>query len=352
MIASGISNITLPLMMRDIGIEIKTIGLVFALFPMIFQSIRMFFAVLSDVIGRRPFFTLAGVSSSLCYIIYRFALSPLHFAFGKVSEALWNASLWSVNRAYVMEHSTKRGDVLVKMIGLTSISLAVGSLFAGFLISFMGYRNTVLFCSLFGLIVAIICTSLKETKRLKIKSRKVRKGVRKFLVPFFILGISNGFVSSYVITLFLQGMGISPEGIGILITVQLLVAGIILSFLMFGVQKRVVYLIFPLSIIMLIVVPPKFMLLAFLFFGLGFGISRASVETLLPRIVDHEHYGRDIGILMMSAHIGNTVSTAFSGFVISSYGFSASFVLGAIFFILYLLLSTDRPLTSSSFMKN
>lgn len=53
---SGVLSIVLPLAMRERNIEIATIGLIFASLPMIFQLARIFFAVLSDFLGRKLFF--------------------------------------------------------------------------------------------------------------------------------------------------------------------------------------------------------------------------------------------------------------------------------------------------------
>lgn len=131
----GIITITLPLLMQDKGIDIVSIGLIYAALPIIFQLTRMGFAILSDFIGRKIFFISTGILNISYTAIYYLASSPLGFLFGKVIEAMRGASIWSVNRSFVLEHSRNKRKGLVQMRAVNSVSYAVGILIAGFLIA-------------------------------------------------------------------------------------------------------------------------------------------------------------------------------------------------------------------------
>ncbi|HDJ96654.1 MAG TPA: MFS transporter [Candidatus Aenigmarchaeota archaeon] len=300
------------------------------------------FAIISDRVGRKPFYTLAGLSSSICHFIYYLAKSSYHFVLGKIGEAVWNASLWSVNRAYVMEHSKMKEKVLMKMRGVTNVSLALGSLLVGILVLFLGYRGILLLCSILTILAGFFGTLLKEKRKERKIVRSDIKMLKKFLIPFFIFGISNGFAPSYGITLFLQSVGFNSQLIGVLMCLEMFITGITLALVAPRIKNiKLVSLTFPLSLVFLFILPSQLVVITFLFFGFGLGMSKAVIENTFPKIVDSKHYGRDIGILMMGVHVGNTISTALSGFVISSYGFASSFMLSALFFIVFLF-STSK----------
>ena len=68
--ASGVVGVAVPLMMKARNIDVVTMGLVFAAMPLIFQLGRMAFAVVSDLLGRKPFFISDGVLGSLSCLVY------------------------------------------------------------------------------------------------------------------------------------------------------------------------------------------------------------------------------------------------------------------------------------------
>ena len=94
-------------------------------------------------------------------------------------------------------------------------------------------------------------------------------------------------------------------------------------------------LLFPLPAILLSVSNTVMIPTLILLLGIGFGVSRASVEGILAKITDYRSYGTDIGLLMIGVHVGNTVSTALSGFIVASYGFGSVFLLSALLFVFY-----------------
>ena len=57
---AGILGVVLPLMMEAREIDIVTIGFIFASMPIIFQTLRMLFATVSDFWGRKIFFVFNG----------------------------------------------------------------------------------------------------------------------------------------------------------------------------------------------------------------------------------------------------------------------------------------------------
>ena len=211
---SGVLTIALPLLMKERNIDIVTIGLIFACLPMIFQLTRMLFAVVSDFLGRKLFFVLNGFLSIFSSAVYYLACTPLQFLLGKVTEGTKSASLWAVNRAFLLEEGSKRAKALLHLRTSAFVSMAVGSLFAGVLIVWFSFPNTLMLCVVIGAIV--VPTSLLLTERKKrigiskkgalhfLDLRKKERMFRIFLALFFVMGLSFGFKGGYVFPLFLE----------------------------------------------------------------------------------------------------------------------------------------------------
>jgi MFS family permease len=131
--------------------------------PIIFQLSRMFFAFLSDFLGRKLFFVLKGFLSMISSLLYYLACTPLDFLAGKITEGVGDASLWAVNRAFILE-KIKIQKVLVYLRTIDYVSVAIGCLLAGFLIKLVSYRNTLMFCFLVSTVVCVASLFLIKKK--------------------------------------------------------------------------------------------------------------------------------------------------------------------------------------------
>lgn len=359
---SGVLSIVLPLAMRERNIEIATIGLIFASLPMIFQLARIFFAVLSDFLGRKLFFILNGLLSVISNAVYYFAYTPLQFVFGKVTEGTKSAAIWAVNRPFLLEESEDKRKALVHLRAFVYISTAVGSLLAGFLIVWLFYPNTLMLCILLGAVVVPVSLLLTNSKKKSFSLRQAmsyldlkNKGrmFTLFLLLFLMMGLSQGFRSGYVFPLFLDENRFDAETIGVLIGTQTLLAG--LTSYMFTKKMRIERLIllsgFLYSALLLLLGFSNGLSAAILIVILGVvdGLVSGGQEGILFKIAKKESYGTDIGLLMIGIHGGTTISLALSGFLISSWGFLAPFLFSALVFVAfyapaYTLLKQQKPL--------
>ena len=346
---SGILTIALPLLMKKRNIDIVTIGLIFACLPMIFQLTRMLFAVVSDFLGRKLFFVLNGFLNIFSSSVYYLAYTPLHFLLGKVTEGTKSASLWAVNRAFLLEESGRRTKALLHLRTSAYVSMAVGSLLAGILIIWFSFTNTLLLCVAVGAIV--VPTSLLLTERKKrsgfskkgalhfLDLRKKEKMFRIFFVLFFVMGLSFGFKGGYVFPLFLEENRFDAEAIGFLIGGQTLLAG--LSLYLFSRKAKLERLIllsgFLYSLFLLSLVFSSHLSAAFLvvMFGFAEGLVGGGSEGILAKITGEKSYGTDIGLLMMGLHGGTTISLAMSGFLIALRGFAVPFLSSALVFPIF-----------------
>lgn len=345
---SGILIIVLPLLMKERNLDIVTIGLIFASLPMIFQLTRMSFAVVSDFLGRKLFFILNGLLVVLSSSIYYLSYTPFAFLLGKVTEGTKSASLWAVNRAFLLEKSGKKRKTLVHLRTTAFVSMAVGSLLAGFLILRIFYTNTLMLCTLVGAVIVPASLLLVDRKKEKFNIRQAlghldlrnkEKTFTIFVLLYFVMGLSFGFKSGYVFPLFLSENKFGTETIGIFLGAQILLAG--LSLYLFTKKMKIEKLIllggFLYSVMLPLLGFSSGLLAAFLLvmFGVVEGLLGGDQEGILLKIVRKESYSTDIGLLMMGLHGGTTISLATSGFLIASWGFAAPFLLSALIFVIF-----------------
>jgi MFS family permease len=237
-IISGILTIVIPLLMVERNIDIVTIGFVFAAMPLVFQTIRLLFGAISDIIGRKFFFVLNSLLNIVVLIIYSVAATPFIFLSGKVMEGVKNASIWSVNRASLLDFRKDKRRILAKMIGVTHIASAIGNIAAGFLILWLSYTNTIVLAIFLAILSVPAALSLKIKKtgrfrKVKIKQildkidiRKKDNRFKKFTVLSLINGLTMGFVTGYIFPVFLNENGFGVEIIGLILGFNVLLIGI------------------------------------------------------------------------------------------------------------------------------
>ena len=349
---SGILAVALPLMMKERNIDIVTIGLVFASMPMIFQLGRMFFATVSEFWGRKLFFVLNGFLGVISSLIYYLAQTPLEFLFGKVMEGTKNGSLWAVNRPFLLEKSEKKWTISVHLRTAAYVSYAVGSLLTGFLIVWLFYEGTLMLSVLVGAFVIPLSLLLfgRRKKRFSVAKalhlldfRKKKKVFKVFLILFFVMGLSFGFRSDFVFPLFLSKNGFDAEIIGVLLGLQILLAGLFSYLFARRVElKKLILLSGVLYTVILVLLgfsSSAFAGILVIAYGTIEGLLSIGQEGILSRITGKESYGTDIVLLMMGLHSGRTLSLAMSGLLISMWGFVAPFLMSAWIFSLFYVTS-------------
>jgi len=338
--------------MKDRNIDVATIGLVFASMPIIFQLGRMFFATLSDFWGRRLFFILNALLGVISNLTYYLAHSPLEFLFGKATEGTKMGSLWAVNRPFLLEKSNRKWQALVRLRTASKLSLAIGSLLAGFLIIWLFYEGTLMFCVLIGGCAIPLPLLLVVEKKKKLNTsevlhhldvRKKRKIFRKFFVLFFVMGASLGFLGSFVFPLFLSGNGFDPPTIGLLLGLQVLLSGLFMYLFegIFELRKLILLSGLLYTVVVTSLGFSSWLLAGILIvvFGIVDGLLSVCQEGILTRITNRESYGTDIGLLTMGLNSGRTLSLAMSGLLIGMFGFAPSFLLSALIFVFFFIAS-------------
>lgn len=344
----GVLGVALPLMMEERNIDIVTIGLVFASLPMIFQLGRILFATVSDFWGKKFFFVLNGFLGVIMSLIYYFAYTPLEFLFGKVVEGTKDGSLWAVNRAFLLEKSEGKWAILVYLRTVVYVAYAVGSLLAGFFIFWFFFEGTLILCVLVGasVVPSALLLAGDRKKRFSVAKalhlldfRKKDRVFKRFLVLFIVMGLAFGFRSGFVFPLFLNSNGFDAEIVGVLVGLQVLLAGLF-SYLFakrfeMGRLLLVSGVLYTVTMVLLGFSSSVFAGFLVVVYGVVEGLLSISQEGILSRVTSEGSYGTDIGLLMMGLHGGNTLSLALSGFLIEMWGFIAPFLMSASIFMVF-----------------
>ncbi len=331
---SGVTYILLPLLMLDRGISIKSMGLIFAILPLVSQTNRVVFATVSDYIGRKKFYWLCGIMNLVHLTVYYFSKSPFGFLLGKMSEGVRNASLWSVNRAYFLDHSQEREKTLIKMRGIGSIFNAMGTLLAGFLLTKLFYDKTLYLLMGLSLLIFPNVKKLidKEKRKISILAileslsfKNKTKKFKTFFTLFFVSGLYFGLVGNYVFPLFLKGAGIMTQNIGLILGARILFGGIcVYALRSIGKGKYKILIggfFYSLFLILLPFINQISLPILMILLGIVGGISDVGRETIFIEIINHNSMAGDISILMIGTHVGMAITQAIAGFVITSFGF-------------------------------
>jgi predicted MFS family arabinose efflux permease len=277
--------------------------------------------------------------------IYLVANNSFGFLVGKFAEGVRNASLWSVNRAYFMDHSFEKKDILIKMRGLGSIFSAFGTIAAGILLSLLFFEKTIIVCIIVSIFIIPQVFRLKDKMRRDVSMESFRKsfdirGRRKvfkdFIVIFVFMGIAFGLTAGYVLPLFLRLIGYNEQTIGLLLGARTLCTGLITYFLASRVagKRLVLYggLAFALAMALMVFATEQTALAIIILIGLADGLVSANFEYIFVKIVNQKSSAGDIAQLMFGFHMGMSGSLAISGFVISALGFNILFIGCALLF--------------------
>lgn len=352
---SGVTFIVLPLLMVDKQVSIEEMGLIFAVMPVFMQTFRLLFGVLSDYVGRKVFYWLDGLMSTVALVFYYFSTSPVGFLLGKMGEGVRDASLWSVNRAYFMDHSKEKEAALIKLRGVDGALGALGMLLAGFLVVLLAYGNTLLL--LIGLSLMILPNvktmrdAVKFREKLDVKRlvqaldfRRRGAKFKNFIIIFTLLGLSWGFISGYILPVFLSSIGVAVPSIGLLLGARALCnAGVLYLFNRVWTGKRKIIvggLLFAFMLGALALFAQSGVMavsMIVVLTGLVAGVADAGFETIFVSVSDHNFVGRDIGIIMIGLQAGQSLTQGLSGYVIAYMGYPAMFFMAAMLYALFSL---------------
>lgn len=334
--------------MLERNISVESMGLIFAILPLVRQGNRIIFAMVSDFLGRKRFYSLNVIMNFVYLVAYYFAKSPFGFLLGKLSEGIKSAALWSVNRAYILDYIEDKEEALIKLRSYDTGFNAFGMLIAGFLITTFSYDKTLILLAFLSLLMFPLVKGLKDKNKEDIKILEIlkkfdfknkSKKFKKFFFIFFILGFYWGLIGGYVFPLFLKGAGFAKESIGLLLGTRALIGGIAMYALRsIGKGKNKLLIGGILSALIIVLYPfvdINTLSILVIFTGILNVISDTGQETIFVQVANPNSLAGDIGFLLTGAHVGMAVTQALSGFLISSFGFGFIFILASALRIIF-----------------
>jgi MFS family permease len=351
----GAFLVVIPLLLVENDVNITEIGIIFSVLPLIFTSLRINFAYVSDRIGRKGFFVLNAASRLLTNLIYYFSSSAMFFLIGKIMEGISNASFWSVNRAELYKNPGKRAKMSSYLLALNSIGDGTGRLLAGFLIAYITFSNTLLVLVLLAALLFIPASTFKNEKGRKKKpttkdflsSVKFILKERSFMRIASVFGyfaVFNALVLTFVLPIFLAEKAVNYENIGLFLAMLSLLTGLFTIRLVNRfdkinmnsiVFKSLILLVIPLSIFPF-VDNVYFLFLLMFMLGVGNGYVNIVWEYLTVKAVEKSNLvSFDIGMLFMPHHIVRFVALLVSGFIIQYLGYVAIFWISIVFVIIF-----------------
>lgn len=135
-------QLILPLLLVARGLDLVTIGLVFAAMPIVFLTVRLLFASLADQAGVKNFFYANGLFSALASMLYLTAASPLLFAFGKIAEGAKSSSFWAVNRTAAIQESNSNAEKNSTLLSaVRAFAFSTGMIVSGAIIAAYSFET-------------------------------------------------------------------------------------------------------------------------------------------------------------------------------------------------------------------
>lgn len=343
-------GVILPLLMAERGVDLASIGIVFALYPLVFQALRMLLAVVADSRGVRKLFLLNAFLYPLTGITYFIANSIPFFLLGKFFEGVRSASLVAVNRTAAYNSLKRDPAVTSSLFSLTTIADGVGKLVVGALLAFLSLSSSLLFLSITSLSMLIPAKLLKEKKNAAVKSFSLDFKTKprifsKIMIAITFFSVSNALVYDFIFPLFLKHKGLGLLDIGLYLAVFSFISGfssICILLLKERVSSgKVLFAHLFLGTLALAAMPfasPDSLLAAVIVLAVTDGITRIIFEQLVVKAVsDSKQLSIDIGLLHVPFYIIRAVALLSAGFIASSYGFAAVFLVSAAFFLFYSL---------------
>ena len=165
MICSGMIYSIFSLYLRELGMSLTQIGIVYtasSISGIIFAPI---FGRLSDKIGRKPIIILSMASFSLVFFLYSLSRSFLHILPVLILEGGMWAAFGAVTPAFVADiaKERERGEYMGIYNQAWYTGWAIGPFLGGFLAESIGFRLSYIICSIVLLVgLFLVMTFVRE----------------------------------------------------------------------------------------------------------------------------------------------------------------------------------------------
>lgn len=341
---AGATTVIVPLLMLDRGIDLATIGIVFALAPLAKAVVRLAGAAIADSAGDRVIYIFSSAADFLLSIAYLISTTAAGFAAGKLLDGARESAIWSAVRPSLMAASPeKKHFVLADMLSGRLVYNAAGSLAVGALFAFGGYGLPLL--ALVVLSAYLVFSSLqlknfhKAESHVRLSDFSPFGRSRKFyeIAGVFTLGGVLYHSAFYVLMpIYFSMLGFTLGEIGLIYAGYFLILGgtlHIITHRKVETPKAAVAgaAIFCAGLAGVALAPPQ--LIPYFFLSMAFG------DACLAMLWEQMNYigakesrkrATDLSLLIMPCLVVTILATAGSGVAAGAFGFAPIFALVAL----------------------
>lgn len=344
---AGALSIIIPLLLIQRGIPVSEIGIILAILPVVFITLRLVFGLISDHIGFRPFLLSSSIFQGMTTMVYYFSSSVTFFILGKIFEGAQNAFIWSVNRQAVYKNGGEKAAT--NMIAYGSIASCLGRIFAGFMLAYLAFTNTLLVLSVLGFLMFIPANFVREKSKRSHFSKKsfrlldFRTKDPQFKKIAFILVysfVASALVFDFMLQIFLSEKGWDFESIGLGLAMFSLISGLVSLYTLKRPDMNKIILVQTASICGAFLIFPFlgghviWIVLALL--AIGDGASKIIWEIVIVKATkSSKNKGTDIGLLFLPGHLSRAGALFISGFILQYFGYLPVFWFSALLILIF-----------------
>ncbi|MBI5177524.1 MFS transporter [Candidatus Micrarchaeota archaeon] len=352
---SAAFSLIIPLLLSARGVDISVIGIIFAITPIVFQTMRLGLSIFADSKGAGKLFLLNAILFPINGLVFLFSYSVPFFLLGKFIEGLRSASLVAVGRSIAFNAIRRDSSVTTALYALSSVSTAMGMLAVGVALAFLSLSDGLLLFSILSLAMFHSALRMKG-----VPAREVRKlekpsafldwrfkppVFRKVMLAMTLLAVNDALIFAYVLPLFLNFKGLDFRGVGLHLGAFALVSGVVSLFLVANRKHTDMRKLLSCQLVVgtlgFAVLPfagLSLLLPAIILLAVGDGITRVLFEGIvLKAVAGSKLLSIDIGILHMPFHFVRAAALLAAGFLVNWFGFQPVFLLAAAFFAAYSL---------------
>jgi MFS family permease len=352
---AGMTAVLVPLLMKEKGIGLATIGLVFSAAPLVKMLIRLASASLADFLGDKAIYlanAVANLAQAACYI---FASTPAAFAAGKFFDGLRESLIFSVNRASLFAAAPeKKHFVFASLMSGRLIYNAIGGLAVGLLFSIGGFSlplSLMAALSAYMLLSAFFMEDLhKGHKSAHLLSNFPIFGKsRKFYETSAALAVGGAFYITMIymlLPIYFSSRGLALASIGSLYAAYFFANGIFMSMLSHkrAQSKKLAIAgaaLFSLCLPAIFFFPNELILPFFVLMALGDACLGVLWEELnYLALSGSSKIATDLALVNAPSYLAVFAASAMSGFLVEIFGFGlmfAAFAASEIIFSLWAL---------------
>ncbi|MFH1222112.1 MAG: MFS transporter [Candidatus Micrarchaeota archaeon] len=351
----SIQTVVLPLYFVAIAIGAAEMGVIFAVMQVVFLFARIAFAVAGDQIGPRKILAAGGIFTFIMNIIYAIASSPVFFALGQVFDGLRASAFWAVIRTAAFRASKpgeeSRNSAI--MVSARSLATSLAKVAAGLLLVYLSFQNIFFLLAGVGLLMALLAISMKNGDSPgKISLAGAQQLLRtkrgwsfwRTSLPLVSCDIPYTALFSFVVPVYMKvQLNMSYEAIGFWLAVFFFLeaaANYAATKLKLD-YKLTLYLVLLTAVVPIALLAlPQFFVPALVLFGIGSGLSAIAYEHTVAKATKNKRdTSTAIALLMIPTRIGDFLSLIGAGLIIAVAGFTPVFILCALFWLGFVLLS-------------